>query len=173
MRVSDHNGRVTVTVRKLEVDDWKTLREIRLRALLDAPESFYSTYEDALALDEDGWRGRLAAGDRVTLLAEVEGRSVGMIVGAPAGEDERVDDAAMMLSMWVEPESRGQGVADALVAALVGWSRQQGYERLVLWVYDAAPRAAAFYRRAGFVSTGRVEVFNEDGRPLTLMSTEL
>jgi ribosomal protein S18 acetylase RimI-like enzyme len=40
-------------------------------------------------------------------------------------------------------------------------------------VYDAAPRAAAFYRRVGFTPTGRVEVFRNDGRPLTLMSMAL
>lgn len=164
---------MTPTVRKLEVDDWKLLREIRLRALLDSPESFYSTYEQALEVDEDGWRERLGAGERVTLLAELEGRPVGMTVGAPAGEDERVDDAAMMLSMWVEPESRGQGVAGGLTSALVEWSRAEGYATLVLWVYDAAPRAAAFYRRAGFGATGRVEVFRDDGRPLTLMAMTL
>ena len=57
-----------------------------------------------------------------------------------------------MLSMWVDPEFRGQRIADALTAELVVWSREQRYKRLLLWVYDAAPRAAAFYRRACFSS---------------------
>ena len=43
----------------------------------------------------------------------------------------------------------------------------------MLWVYDAAPRAAAFYRRSGFTPTGRTEVFRDDGRPLHLMSMQL
>lgn len=162
-----------VTVRKLVEDDWKTLREVRLRALLESPGSFYTTYEKADGQGEDGWREGLRAADRVTLLAEVDDRGVGMIVGAPAGEDEQVDDAALMLAMWVEPESRGQGVADDLTTALIEWSRAQGYATLVLWVYGAAPRAAAFYRRAGFVPTGRVETFGDDSRPLTLMTQAL
>ncbi|HET6298562.1 MAG TPA: GNAT family N-acetyltransferase [Kribbella sp.] len=160
-------------VRVLGEDDWKTLREVRLRALLESPGSFYSTYEEAHRLDEDGWRERLRSAERVTLLAELDGRGVGMIVGAPAGEDEQMDDAALMLAMWVEPESRGQGVADALTTALLDWSRAQGYGTLLLWVYGAAPRAAAFYRRAGFVPTGRVETFGDDSRPLTLMAQAL
>jgi GNAT superfamily N-acetyltransferase len=167
------NLRMTVRVRALAPDDWKTLREIRLRALLDAPESFYGTYEQSAGLTEDDWRSRLAGQDRVILLAELDDRAVGMISGAPTSEDERDPRAALMLSMWVEPESRGQGVADALTQALLEWSRGQGYERLLLWVYDAAPRAAAFYRRAGFVPTGRVEVFHDPSRPLTLMSQTL
>lgn len=162
-----------MTVRRLSPDDWKTLREVRLRALEDAPESFWTTYAEALEVDEAGWRERLAGEDHVTLVAEVDARAVGMIVGAPAGEEERVEDAAMMLAMWVEPETRGLGVADALTGALVDWSREQGYGSLVLWVYDAAPRAARFYQRAGFEATGRVEVFRDDGRPLSLMAMAL
>jgi GNAT superfamily N-acetyltransferase len=164
---------MTVQVRPLAEADWKTLREIRLRALLDAPESFYSSYQEAVRLTEDDWRARLSSTDRVTLLAELDDRPVGMISGAPTSEDERDPEAALMLAMWVEPESRGHGVADALTEALLNWSREQGYERLLLWVYDAAPRAAAFYRRAGFVATGRVEVFHDPSRPLTLMSKAL
>ena len=164
---------MTATVRKLGVDDWKTLREIRLSALLDAPEAFYSTYEDALKLNEDAWRNRLTTAGQVILLAELDGRAAGMVGGGPASEDEGDPEAVLMVSMWVEPESRGTGVAGALTTALVDWTRERGHPRLLLWVYDAAPRAAAFYRRAGFTPTGRVEVFRNDGRPLTLMSMAL
>jgi GNAT superfamily N-acetyltransferase len=169
----DDNRRMTLRVRPLDEADWKTLREIRLRALLDAPGSFYGTYQESVALTEDDWRARLAGTDRVILLAELDDRPVGMISGAPTSEDERDPGAALMLAMWVEPESRGHGAADALTDALLKWSREQGYERLLLWVYDAAPRAAAFYRRAGFVATGRVEVFHDPSRPLSLMSQAL
>jgi GNAT superfamily N-acetyltransferase len=121
---------MTVTVRRLTEDDWKTLREIRLRALLDAPESFYSTYQESVGLTEDDWRSRLASTDRVTLLAELDERPAGMVSGAPTSEDERDPRAALMLAMWVEPESRGHGVANALTGALLDWSREQGYRRL-------------------------------------------
>ncbi|MGW1340368.1 N-acetyltransferase family protein [Kribbella sp. NPDC002412] len=164
---------MTVEVRRLGEDDWATLREVRLRALLDAPDSFYTTYQDSVALLEEDWRTRLRATDKVTLLAEAGGRPAGMVTGAPASDEERDPDAAIMLAMWVSPESRGRGVADALTAELVTWSREQSYKRLLLWVYDAAPRAAAFYRRAGFASTGRIETFGNPDRPLTLMSQTL
>jgi GNAT superfamily N-acetyltransferase len=167
------DSRMAVTVRKLDVNDWKTLREIRLRALLDAPEAFHRTYEEEAALEEDRWRGRLASTEHVSLLAELDGRPVGLVGGGPAGEDERDPEAAFMVAMWVDPDSRGQGVAERLTTALADWSREQGYHRLVLWVYDAAPRAAAFYRKAGFEPTGRTEVFRDDGRPLSLMSITL
>jgi GNAT superfamily N-acetyltransferase len=164
---------MAVAVRKLSADDWKDLREIRLRALLDAPEAFFRTYEEEAAYDEDRWRGRLASTEHVSLLAELDGRPVGVVGGGPASSDERDPAAVLMVSMWVKPASRGHGIAEALSDALADWSRAEGYERLLLWVYDAAPRAAAFYRRAGFTPTGRTEVFRDDGRPLHLMSMQL
>jgi len=162
-----------VTVRRLGEDDWAALREVRLRALLDAPESFYTTYQDSVALLEADWRSRLRETGKVTLLAEVDDHAAGMVTGVPAGEAERDPDAAMMLAMWVSPESRGRGVADALTTELLTWSREQSFKRLVLWVYDAAPRAAAFYRRAGFLPTGRTETFNDPDRRLSLMAQTL
>ncbi|GAA1681385.1 GNAT family N-acetyltransferase [Kribbella yunnanensis] len=164
---------MTVQVRRLAEDDWGILREVRLRALLEAPDSFYQTYGGSVALTEEDWRSRLRATDKVSMLAESDGRPAGMVVGAPAGPDERDPDAALMLSMWVDPEFRGQRVADALTTELLVWSREQQYKRLLLWVYAAAPRAAAFYRRAGFEPTGRVETFYDPTRPLTLMSQTL
>ncbi|MFC9693649.1 GNAT family N-acetyltransferase [Kribbella sp. NPDC056951] len=164
---------MTVQVRRLAEDDWGILREVRLRALLEAPDSFYQTYGGSVALTEEDWRSRLRATDKVSMLAESDGRPAGMVVGAPAGPDERDPDAALMLSMWVDPEFRGQRVADALTTELLAWSREQQYKRLLLWVYAAAPRAAAFYRRAGFEPTGRVETFYDPTRPLTLMSQTL
>jgi GNAT superfamily N-acetyltransferase len=164
---------MTVRVRRLGADDWAALRDVRLRALLDAPESFYTTYQDSVALLEEDWRDRLRATGKVTLLAENDGQPAGMVTGVPAGEEERDPDAALMLAMWVSPESRGHGVADALTTELLTWSREQSFKRLLLWVYDAAPRAAAFYRRAGFLPTGRTETFGNPDRRLTLMSQTL
>ncbi|MFB6721587.1 GNAT family N-acetyltransferase [Kribbella sp. NPDC056345] len=164
---------MTVLVRRLAEDDWGILREVRLRSLLDAPESYYQTYGESVGLTEADWRARIGAADKVALVAESDGKSAGMVLGVPAGPDERDPDAALMLSMWVDPEFRGQRVADALTTELLAWSREQQYKRLLLWVYDAAPRAAAFYRRAGFEPTGRVETFYDPTRPLTLMSQTL
>jgi ribosomal protein S18 acetylase RimI-like enzyme len=40
-------------------------------------------------------------------------------------------------------------------------------------VYDVNPRAAAFYRRYGFVPTGRAETFHDDPRVLRLLTLDL
>ena len=58
-------------VRQLTPDDWRTLREIRLAALADAPDAFMTTYADAVGLDEQQWRVRTTRSD---MFAETFGR---------------------------------------------------------------------------------------------------
>ena len=49
-------------VRQMQSADWKELREVRLRALADAPGAFASTLEREAAYPDDVWRQR-AQGD--------------------------------------------------------------------------------------------------------------
>ena len=162
----------TVAVRRLGVADWRQLRDVRLRALLDSPSAFYSTYEDAVGHEPARWQSWLEP-PKTVFVAELDGRVIGMIGAIPAGELEQAPDAVMMVGMWVDPVARGNGAAEALTGALIGWARGSGRPRMVLWVYDVNPRAAAFYRRYGFEPTGRTEVFHRDPRKAQLMTMTL
>lgn len=163
---------MTTTVRRLGGADWEAMRELRLRSLLDSPDAFLRSHAEESAYGEEVWRSRLGD-DTASFLAEVDGKPAGRVSGIPSGPDERDPEAAMMVGMWVDPAARGRGVAGALTDALVEWARDAGYRRLVLWVYDAEGRAGSFYRKAGFVPTGRTDTFESDPRPLHFMSMEL
>jgi hypothetical protein len=54
-------GRVNTVVR-LTPDDWQMLRDLRLRALQDAPDAITASYDDELACDEASWRDRARTG---------------------------------------------------------------------------------------------------------------
>lgn len=161
-----------VSVRQLRVADWEGLRDVRLRALVESPSSYYGTYDDEVRSDRSRWERWLSPPSAI-FVAERDDDVVGMIGGIPAGEDEGDADAMMMVAMWVDPVARGNGIAEALTDSLIGWARDEGYPRMVLWVYEVNPRAAAFYRRYGFADTGRTEVFEKDPRELHLMTLTL
>jgi ribosomal protein S18 acetylase RimI-like enzyme len=138
-------------VRRLRPDEWRELRALRLRALADAPDAFGATLADAEAEPDDEWQTRAGSSDRVTIVAEVAGRLVGMAGGGAAPMEE---STAGLHGMWVEPASRGTGIADALVAAVTDWARETGYRNLGLGVTTSNLRAIAFYERLGFMDTG-------------------
>ncbi len=43
-------------VRRADEDEWEHIRDIRLRALLDAPDAFGSTFEGEAEDGESEWR---------------------------------------------------------------------------------------------------------------------
>src|SRR5688572_32888634 len=56
-----------MVVTRIKPDEWALLRDMRLRALRDAPEAFGQTYENAAAEPESEWRSAArasSAGDR-------------------------------------------------------------------------------------------------------------
>jgi GNAT superfamily N-acetyltransferase len=88
---------------------------------------------------------------RAAWLAMEGERPVGMVnlavfermphVGVPDGR------WAYLANLWVEPDRRRRGVASALMAAAVAWSRAEAMERLVL---NPSEMSRPLYRAFGF-----------------------
>ena len=129
--------------------DWRTLREVRLHALAEAPSAFGSTLERELAYEEHTWRERAGAGR--TFLARLDGDVVGLVsyYVEPGREDER-----QLVSMWVDPRARGSGAAVQLVAAVREAAAVEGARVLTLFVADGNDRARRLYEGLGFRPTG-------------------
>jgi GNAT superfamily N-acetyltransferase len=138
-------------VRRLRADEWRELKEIRLAALLDAPDAFATRHAEAAARDDARWRADAARGagtEHATFVAVVDGRFVGMAGGWSD------DGVARLIQMFVRPEARGTGVADELILAVAGWARDQGFARLELGVVEGNEAAERAYARCGFVRVG-------------------
>ena len=92
--------------------------------------------------------------DRV-LVAEDDGRIVGLVGVHVSRSLEYDGDAAKISAIVVDESRRGTGLGRALVAAAETEARARGCE--VLWLTTAEHRvgAHAFYRTLGFEETGR------------------
>jgi ribosomal protein S18 acetylase RimI-like enzyme len=119
--------------------------------LLDSPLAFDSTFGREVALTDQQWRDRIQ-GSTAWLAFEGD-----LPVGAVTlyRYPEQGPDEACLVAMWVAPHARGRGVADLLVRTLLDHARQAGLRRVTLDVADGNDRASGFYRRLGFVPTGR------------------
>jgi RimJ/RimL family protein N-acetyltransferase len=151
-------------VRRVHPDDVETYRDIRLRALQDAPSAFASTYAAEAAEPLAKWVDQVAQSatgtERATFLALDGGRCVGLV---GCGRDDR-DADRQLVSMWVAATHRGTGVATALVSAILSWAGQAGAARIGLWVTSDNVRARRFYERMGFTATGEVQPLPSDPR---------
>lgn len=140
-----------VLVRKTTLAEWKVLRDIRLEALRDSPDFFGSTYQDQQAITPMAWRASIARG--VTFFAYLSW-STGASPSGLVGGLHEVPDTVELVSLWVRPEARGQGVAKGLVRAVVDWAREHRAGRVHLWLTKTNDQARLLYERWGFTLTG-------------------
>lgn len=127
------------------------MRSIRLRALLDAPDAFGSTYEESVARPAERWPEQLR--DLPTFVAVEDDIDVGIVRCA---RDKADTEAAWLISMWVAPEARRRGVGAILVDAVINWAHANRVSRLLLEVADGNAPAIALYARKGFTPNGEV-----------------
>jgi RimJ/RimL family protein N-acetyltransferase len=138
-----------IEVRRVVPAEWTALRDVRLRALADAPHAFASTYAREAAFDEAEWRRRIEGGP--WWLACADGVPAGTVAGYWTDED---GGTRHLVAMWVDPAHRGSHAAPQLVEAVCRWAAEDGGRVVSLWVADGNDRARRFYERLGFVGTG-------------------
>ena len=99
-------------VRQLRPDEVDSYRELRLRALREAPYAFNTTYEQAAARPHSVWlelMGRFANGrDSAVFVLDRGDAQLSGLVCVRSGSPER---SATIPQMWLDPALRGQGRA--------------------------------------------------------------
>ena len=153
-------------IRELQASDGMLLKEVRLRALRDAPHAFggMRTYEEETAFPDSQWH-QLAAElggevplwrDRCAAFVAFQGDEACGI--ASTYLCSRVPGRAFFSAAWVDSRFRRQGNGRALVRKAIDWAQARNADHLRLWVDDANPDADAFYLALGFVPTGEQSI---------------
>lgn len=88
---------------------------------------------------------RLRRGDGLHLVAEADGRLVGILDVVP----EDWNHTAFIWNIMLDQEARGQGLGRALFERAVIWARRMGYRALVLETQTNNVPACKFYARMG------------------------
>lgn len=139
-----------VTLHRVRPDEWEQHRALRLEMLLDAPDAFWTSHDDAAALDEAAWRDRIGATYHVQ--AHLDGQPVGSVGMWDGPEPDGVE--SHLIAMYVAPRARGQRVGERLVQAVLDEARRRGLQRVVLRVTSNNSAAMSLYERMGFSHTG-------------------
>ncbi|KAH7106097.1 acyl-CoA N-acyltransferase [Auriculariales sp. MPI-PUGE-AT-0066] len=175
-----------ITIRRLTTSelDIDIYRYMRLRILTADPSQFGSNYARELAFTRDIWLRRLTNPRSATFIAvsgsepsfeslsedERDATYVG-IIGGMGGFDSPDPTWAYVMSVWVAPSARGQGVGDTLLAKTLRWvvtyrdeaeggldgRGRRSFSQIVLSVKSDNPFARRLYERAGFVEDGEAD----------------
>lgn len=151
-----------IVVESIALRNLSLFKNVRLRALQEAPYAFGSTYARESTFTEEQWVARLDRWNGV--------RGAGFIAvddGIPCGiAGTLLDDAdsqrAELVSMWTAPSHRQSGVGRQLVNHIVDWTRGRSVSTLLLMVTSNNAAAIRFYEKLGFSRTGRTEPYPND-----------
>lgn len=137
----------SIRIRATSPHEWRALKAIRLAALLDAPTAFGVSHASAAAQADEEWLQRASSSAQRTFFLAWDGQqAVGIAAQVVNSQGE-----CQLIAMWVDPAYRGMDVAAQLVDAVKQCAMAHGHHRLMLDVAPDNARAAAFYRKQGFV----------------------
>lgn len=156
-----------IQVRTARPDEWRRVRDLRLRALADSPDAFGSTFERERAHTKREWLQWISGWESAVnrLVVAVDGDEwIGMAVGSRTGNDER----AHLYAMWVDPRARRAGIGRRLVDAVLSWAGAEGATEIELGATAINGAAVGFYERLGFADTGERHALR-DGSPLEVI----
>ena len=153
-------------VRPIQAHEWAMYRDLRLRALQEAPDAFGSSFAAEAMRSDPAWAQRILAattsGKDCPLFA-FDGEQVCGLIWCKLSADN--PSRADLYQMWVAPEARGQGAGHALLEAALNWARMNGCRQVHLGVTAADSPALRLYQGHGFRAIGPLEPLRE-GSPL-------
>lgn len=146
-----------ITIVQLTPDDWRVLRDIKLRSLEAEPVAF-EDQEEGLARyrtrTEAGWRDKLdwRTSSTISVFACGGEDFVGMVSAIVYEERKR----ALVQHMYVDADYRGRKIGKQLMEDLIGKLENRGdIEKAELTVVKDQTPARKLYESLGFVETGR------------------
>jgi GNAT superfamily N-acetyltransferase len=143
--------------------DEQRLRDLRLRALAQAPAAFGATADEEAALAPSHWAQlaqRSEESDHLVICVAIDGEEwLGMAAGRWFDQDRRI---AALWGMWVDPGARRLGVGERLVDGVCAWAAGHGAGFVRLGVITRPDDATPFYEQIGFVRTGEAGPMRRD-----------
>lgn len=143
-------------IRRIRAVEGTALKDIRLRALADAPGAFGSSYTDSVRKPDTHWiewARRAAVGDAECVFVADSGAELNGLIGAFTIQGRPTHKH--LIATWVAPSHRRRGIGRELTRAVVGWCRTGGAARVGLWVVAGNGAARSLYEKEGFVMEGR------------------
>jgi GNAT superfamily N-acetyltransferase len=145
-------------LRRLGRDEWRVLRDARLDALRESPQSFLARYDQEEVYGPERWQAEFDRGD--WLVGELHGKHVYLTgvtqqSGAPA--DERY-----LEYVWVAPDFRRRLVAFNVLSDIIGKLKESGIRTVFLWIHIDNDPARWLYKQLDFISTNELQELDPD-----------
>ncbi|MBT1158912.1 GNAT family N-acetyltransferase [Aminobacter anthyllidis] len=140
-------------VRKLVPGEGAAYRRLRLAALENAPLAFSSSPEDEAHLGDADFEARISLAEPDAVFGVFGGAELVGVATFIAEKRRKTRHKGAMYGVYVDPEWRGTGAAQALVRQVIDHASEHGLAVHAHVIADNAP-ALRLYLSLGFVSYG-------------------
>ena len=138
--------------RPLRSDEWQLLRNVRLNALRESPQSFLAEYDQEEECGQERWQTEFDRGNWI--VGELDGKHVCLTgvtreSGAPA--DERY-----LEYVWVAKAFRGQHISSHMLTSIIRELEKADVRTILLWTLENDNHLAQLlYKQLDFITTGQ------------------
>jgi ribosomal protein S18 acetylase RimI-like enzyme len=139
-----------MTIKLLHHHDWQAWKKLRLQALLDAPTSFGSSYEEEVVLPDSFFQEELKKND---IFGAYVNNELVACVGFYVLSSLKTKHRGVMWGMYTDPRYRGKGIATRLIETLISHAKSRIIQ-LHLKCVTNNMHAVTLYQKHGFAIYG-------------------
>ncbi len=145
-----------IEVKRVEFDEWKKFRDIRIRAIEDSPQAFGDTLEVTRERQKEVWLTWIDGAYNYVIEVNNKFQSLGTF-----RQDENND--WVINGVWTDPEFRGRGYSKKIFNTILEKAKSLYVKEIVLSVNPVQKEAFNLYTKLGFKVVGEEEVELGDG----------
>lgn len=139
---------------------WREYRDLRLEALQREPRAYASTYASQKDRTDEQWQEylqRYCEGNGNWMVFASDGHKLIGMLGAYQKEENKKDNSAELIAMYVNNEFRGKGIGKLLMTGALNELAKAGISKVFLEVHSIQTPAIKLYERFGFQIVRKVK----------------
>ena len=141
-------------IRELKERDLEQMIQIRLDLLTTHPKNFGSSAKEEGAFSREKWMTRLTNPKTRTIGVFHEDKVIGLGVLA-LNPREKMQHIGVLNSFYIKKDYRRKGLAKDLLVFIEKLAKELGIVRINLSVMEENIEAIRFYKKNGFIETGK------------------
>lgn len=132
------------------IDSWRTAYQAYI------PEQVLADLD--VVSSSKRWSKRIGEAKAHTLVAEVEGKLVGLCAAGRSRDTDARQSTAEVMALYIAPSEWHMGYGRALCRQMLVLLAETGFVEVTLWVLKQNQDARRFYEKAGFAADGATRV---------------
>ena len=140
-----------ITIRKTLPADWQVIQKLNNEVFEN--DSKNDQYLDLVwPYSKDGikhYKKVVSSPSYCCLIAEADGKPVGHLVGGEKSISYRKVKTSEIIELGVSPAYRSKGIGAELISSFRDWSKNRGFQTIMVNAYYTNEKAIKFYKSLG------------------------